>query len=45
VVQYKDDLNASMWQTLTTIPGDGTVKSFTDPGPGGTQRFYQVTVP
>jgi hypothetical protein len=45
VVQYKDDLNASMWQTLTTIPGDGTVKSFTDPGPAGTQRFYQVSVP
>jgi len=45
VVQYKDELNASTWQTLTTIPGDGTVKSFTDPSPAGTQRFYQVSVP
>lgn len=44
-VQYKDDLNAASWQTLTTIPGDGTVKSFSDPGPAGTQRFYQVIVP
>jgi hypothetical protein len=45
VVQYKDNLNASMWQTLETISGDGTVKSFTDPGPAGAHRFYQVIVP
>lgn len=44
-IQYKDDLNAPTWQTLTTVPGDGTVKSFTDPGPAGSHRFYQVTVP
>jgi hypothetical protein len=44
-VQYKDDLNAASWTTLTTIPGDGTVKSFTDPGPAQPQRFYNVIIP
>ena len=44
-VQYKDNLNAASWSTLTTVSGDGTVKSFTDPGPAGPQRFYQVIVP
>jgi hypothetical protein len=44
VVRYKDDLNAATWQVLTTIPGDGSVKSFTDPGPASTQRFYSLLV-
>jgi hypothetical protein len=44
-VQYKDDLNAVSWSTLTTVTGDGTVKSFTDPGPAAPQRFYQIVVP
>jgi hypothetical protein len=44
-IQYKDDLNAASWSTLTTIPGDGAVKSFTDPGAAVAQRFYQVSVP
>lgn len=44
-IQYKDDLNATTWQTLTTVSGDGTVKSFTDSGAAGAQRFYQVSVP
>lgn len=44
-VQYKDDLNASMWNTLTTISGDGTLKTFTDPGPATGARFYQVIIP
>jgi len=44
-VQYKDDLNAASWTTLTTVTGDGTVKSFTGPGPAVAHRFYQVIVP
>jgi len=43
-VQYKDNITDIMWQVLTTIPGDGTVKSFTDPGPAVAQRFYQVVI-
>jgi uncharacterized repeat protein (TIGR01451 family) len=44
-VQYKDDLNAPSWSTLTTIMGDGTVKTFSDPGPVVPQRFYRIVTP
>ena len=44
-VQYKNDLNAVSWSTLTTIIGDGTVKTFTDPGPAVPQRFYRIVTP
>jgi hypothetical protein len=46
VVQFKDNLNTASWTTLTTIPGDGTVKSFTDAGPVSAtgSRFYRITV-
>jgi len=43
-VQYKDNIIDTMWQVLTTIPGDGTVKPFTDPGPAIAQRFYRVAI-
>jgi uncharacterized repeat protein (TIGR01451 family) len=43
-VQYKNDLNAPSWSTLTTFIGDGTVKTFNDPAPGVPMRFYRVTV-
>jgi hypothetical protein len=41
-IQYKDDLGAATWTTLTVVVGDGTVKSFTDPGPLPPVRFYRV---
>jgi hypothetical protein len=46
VVEYKDNLNTAAWTTLTTIPGDGTEKSFNDPGPVSAtgSRFYRITV-
>lgn len=46
VVEYKDNLNTVSWSTLTTIPGDGTEKSFNDPGPVSAtgNRFYRITV-
>jgi hypothetical protein len=45
-VEYKDDLNAPLWSPLPpVISGDGTLKTFTDPGPANTQRFYRVTIP
>jgi hypothetical protein len=43
-VQYTDDLNTLNWATLTVISGDGTLKSFTDPGPLPSRRFYRVSV-
>jgi len=42
-VQFKDDLNAVGWTDLTTIAGDGTVKSFSDTA--GANRFYQIVTP
>ena len=44
-VQYKDDLNTPGWSILTTINGDGTVKTFSDPTPSPLQRFYQIITP
>lgn len=40
-VQYSDTLNPASWQTLTTVSGDGTVKTVTDPV-SSSQRFYRV---
>ncbi len=40
-VQYTDSLSPASWQTLTTITGDGTVKTATDT-PSGSRRFYRV---
>jgi hypothetical protein len=45
IVEYKDNLNTVPWTTLPPpIVGDGTVKSFTDPGPLPPMRFYRVRV-
>jgi hypothetical protein len=46
-VQYKDAIEAPMWSTLTTIMGDGTLKTFTDPGPVSPtgNRFYRLSLP
>jgi hypothetical protein len=43
-VEYADTLPSSNWQTLTTITGDGTTKTVSDPSPG-LRRFYRVRVP
>ena len=43
-VFYRDNLAAGNWTLLTTVLGDGTVKSASDSLAGG-QRFYKVTAP
>jgi len=40
-VLYSNSLNPASWQTLTTINGDGTVKTATDTV-AGSARFYKV---
>lgn len=40
-VLYSSGLNPANWQTLTTISGDGTVKTATDTV-AGSVRFYEV---
>ena len=42
-VLYSGSLNPANWQTLTTIGGDGTVKTATDTM-GSSTRFYRVSV-
>ena len=44
VVQYKDDLQAASWQTLQTIPGDGSLKSVVTPVAASPRRFYRLSV-
>ena len=40
-VRYKNDLLDADWQVLTTLSGDGTVQTVTDPANAG-KRFYIV---
>ena len=41
---YQPDLATSNWTLLTTVLGNGTVKSVNDPATGSS-RFYKVTAP
>ncbi len=43
-VLYRDDLTTGNWSLLTTVLGDGTVKSTSDAS-AGAKRFYQVLAP
>jgi len=45
VVEYTDRLPSTNWATLSTIPGDGTVKTLSDPSITNHQRFYRARVP
>jgi hypothetical protein len=40
-VQYSSSLSPANWQTLTTVSGDGTIKTVTDTM-SGAQQFYRV---
>jgi hypothetical protein len=43
-VFYRTNLTAGNWTLLTTVLGNGVVKSVSDPATG-TSRFYKVTAP
>ncbi len=43
-VLWRDDLTSGTWNLLTSVPGDGTVKSRSDPATGP-KRFYKVVAP
>jgi hypothetical protein len=43
-VQYKNALTDSLWQTLQSIPGDGTLKFVTNSLAAPSQRFYRLSV-
>jgi hypothetical protein len=44
IVQYKDFLTDLVWQTLETVPGDGTVQTITNATASPAQRFYRLSV-
>lgn len=44
-VFYRTNLVLGNWTLLTSVLGDGTVKSVTDSTVGANQRFYEVTSP
>jgi hypothetical protein len=43
-VFYRTDLKTGSWSLLTTVLGDGTTKSASDPA-NAAQRFYKVVSP
>ena len=43
-VFYRTDLGTGNWIRLTTVLGDGTVQSVSDPSTGA-RRFYEVVAP
>jgi hypothetical protein len=43
-VQYSDSLSSPSWQTLQTVPGDGSVHTVTVPLTTPAQRFFRLLV-
>jgi len=43
-VEYKDQLTAAQWTTLTVLQGDGDRQFVIDPGPLPPTRFYRVSI-
>jgi hypothetical protein len=41
-LEYADTLNGGWWTPGLPVPGDGAVKTLTDHGATGNQRFYRV---
>ncbi len=44
ILEYTDSLPATQWTALPAVPGDGTVKTLSDPSPKAQQRFYRLKV-
>lgn len=41
-LEYKATLGDATWTPVTSVAGDGTVKTLGDPAPAGTQGYYHV---
>jgi len=41
-LQYRDSLSTSQWMMRPPVPGDGSIRTLTDPDANGPQRFYRV---
>jgi hypothetical protein len=44
VMEANDTLDASTWQVVASVAGDGTLQVLVDSGPAGPVRFYRVRV-
>ena len=44
-VEFKNSLTDPLWQTLTTVTGDGSVMTITNLTALPAQRFYRLSVP
>lgn len=44
-VQYRDDFNSGVWQTLTNVSGDGGLKTIQRPAIAPSMRFFRVSQP
>ena len=44
VIEYKDSLDDPLWQTLQSVPGDGTVQTLTVSAADTAQRFYRLNI-
>lgn len=41
-LEHRPSLTAPTWTALSTLMGDGSVRTFTDPYAAGPQQFYRV---
>jgi len=41
--QYLSNITLNNWTTLTTVPGDGSMKAITHTNPPGDALFYRIT--
>jgi hypothetical protein len=44
ILEYTESLSAEEWIALPPVPGDGTLKTLSDPSPKSQQRFYRLKV-
>jgi uncharacterized protein (DUF927 family) len=45
VLETSTTLNANSWTTVSTVAGDGSVKTMTDTSATGSIRFYRIRQP
>ena len=41
-LEFADSLTSSAWTMLPPVPGDGSLRTLTDPAASNTNRFYRV---
>jgi hypothetical protein len=44
-IEYKNSLTDASWTPLTTVPGDGSTHSVSNPTSSAAQRLFRLNVP